>query len=62
MPMRRVFACALATHGAATKVAVPPAKSVRRVTGPLIELHLPVIRLLNQPVVLCPDCRSARPC
>jgi hypothetical protein len=35
------LACALATQGAVSRLAVPPANIVRRVMGPLIELHLP---------------------
>ena len=41
IPMRNVLACALATQGAASKEAAPPASIVRRVISPLIELHLP---------------------
>jgi hypothetical protein len=40
--MRKVLACALATQGAASTLAAPPAKMVRRVMNPLIELHLPM--------------------
>jgi hypothetical protein len=35
------LACALATQGAASRLAVPPASTVRRVIGPLIELSSP---------------------
>jgi hypothetical protein len=41
IPMRNVLACALATLGAASRLAAPLANIVRRVMNPLIELHLP---------------------
>ena len=41
IPMRNVLASALATQGAASRLAPPPANIVRRVMSPLIELHLP---------------------
>ena len=37
IPMRNVLACALATQGAASREAAPPANIVRRVISPLIE-------------------------
>jgi hypothetical protein len=41
IPIFKVLACALATQGAASKLAVPPANTVRRLTSALIELLLP---------------------
>ena len=41
IPMRNVLASALATQGAASRLAVLPANRVRRVMNPLIELDLP---------------------
>ena len=41
MPIFNVLASALATQGAANRLAAPPANTVRRVMSPLIELLLP---------------------